>query len=150
MKRKKDCIKSRLFLKVLSFFFYICYNIVQIECDKVKNNKGQALIEFIIILPILILVVSCIIDFGNIMYQKYQLTNDLNTIADMYRFKNNNDINNYLNSINAEISYESDENYTTIILKKDIDINTIIVNNIIGKKYNLVVHKTILRGENNG
>ena len=115
-----------------------------------KNNKGQALIEFIIILPILILVVSCIIDFGNIMYQKYQLTNDLNTIADMYRFKNNNDINNYLNSINAEISYESDENYTTITLKKDIDINTIIVNNIIGKKYNLVVHKTILRGENNG
>ncbi len=115
-----------------------------------KNNKGQALVEFIIIIPILILIVSCIIDFGNIIYEKYQLTNDLNTIADMYKLKNNNDINNYLNKIKAEISYENDGDYTTITLKKDIDINTIIVNNIIGKKYNLSVKRTIIKEENNG
>ena len=31
-----------------------------------KNSKGQALVEFIIVLPILLLIIMAIIDFGNI------------------------------------------------------------------------------------
>lgn len=114
------------------------------------DRKGQALIEFVIIIPILILLISCIIDFGSVIYEKYQLQNNLDTIGEMYVLNKNEDINNYLNSIKAEMIVENDNEYTTITLKKDIDINTIIINNIIGKKYHLSVNKTIVKGENNG
>ena len=45
------------------------------------NKKGQALIEFIIILPIFLILVMGIFDFGNIMYQRYKLENSF----DLYR-----------------------------------------------------------------
>lgn len=90
------------------------------------------------------------IDFGNIIYEKHKLQNDLDTVAEMYQLHNNDGINNYLNNIQAEINIEKKEKYTTLSLKKDININTIIINNIIGKKYNLMVSKTIIEGENNG
>ena len=44
-----------------------------IECDIMKNSKGQALVEFIIVLPILLLIIMAIIDFGHIFTKKYSL-----------------------------------------------------------------------------
>ena len=36
-----------------------------------KKNKGQALVEFIIIIPVLLLLLMGMIDFGNIIHKKY-------------------------------------------------------------------------------
>ena len=44
-----------------------------VERDIMKNNKGQALVEFIIILPIFLLLIISVIDFGNIISKKYFL-----------------------------------------------------------------------------
>lgn len=110
-----------------------------------KDNRGQALVEFIIILPILILIVSCIIDFGNIMYQKYMLANDLDTISDMY-LSEDNKLLSYLNDIEATVSYDIDGSYTNIKLVKEVSVNTIILNNIIGKKISISANKTIYTG----
>ena len=61
-----------------------------------KNNKGQALVEFIIVLPILLLLIMAIIDLGNIFIKKYSIENDLDVVYDMYKVKDNNGINNYV------------------------------------------------------
>ena len=50
-----------------------------------KMNKGQALVEFIIILPVALLLVLGVIDFGNIIYKKYTVENDLDTVLDQYQ-----------------------------------------------------------------
>ena len=110
------------------------------------NRKGQALIEFIIIIPILILIISGIIDFGNIIYEKYKLQNDLDTIQELYVLRKDNDINNYLTNKNININIDNDDNYTTITLSKNISINTIIINNLIGNPYKIEVSKVILEG----
>ena len=115
-----------------------------------KNSKGQALVEFIIIIPVLILIISAMIDFGNIIYQKYKLENDLDTIVDMYKLNKENEINEYVSTLNANIEYNNDTRYTKIILKKDININTIILNNIIGNIYEIEVDRTIIKGDTNG
>ena len=112
-----------------------------------KDRKGQALIEFIIILPILILIIFCIIDFGNIMIEKSKLQNDLDIITELYQSKSNDEINNYISKNEIDINIDNLNNYTTITLNKDIDINTIIINNIIGNKYHIKVSKTILEGD---
>ena len=45
------------------------------------NKKGQALVEFILILPVLLLIVMAIIDIGNIFLNKYDLNKDLDTVT---------------------------------------------------------------------
>ena len=40
-----------------------------------RNKKGQALIEFVIILPVMLLLVFCLIDFGMVIYEKNNLEN---------------------------------------------------------------------------
>jgi hypothetical protein len=48
------------------------------------NRKGQALIEFVLILPIFIFVLFAIIDFGIIFSTKYDLENDSSDIVDLF------------------------------------------------------------------
>ena len=61
----------------------------------------------------------------------------------MYKNNELDKINSYIDSIGAKVNVEHDNKYTTIKLTKDVDINTIILNNIIGKKYEVSVKKTI-------
>lgn len=42
---------------------------------KIKNEKGQAMVEFALILPILLILVCGIIDFGWLFYNQYSLNN---------------------------------------------------------------------------
>ena len=49
------------------------------------KNRGQALVEFILIVPIFLLILLAIIDFGNIFKTKYDLQNDLDLIAELYK-----------------------------------------------------------------
>ena len=60
-----------------------------------KDNKGQALVEFIIILPIFLLLIISVIDFGNIISKKYSLENDIDTIYDLYKNEEYQNIDEY-------------------------------------------------------
>ena len=111
-----------------------------------KNNKGQALVEFIIILPVFLLIVLAVIDFGNIISKKYSLENNLDTVSDMYIAGKNTD--SYLNDIGATMDIKNDNEFTTITLKKNIKVASPLVNVIIGKSYNIEVSKSIY-GEKN-
>ena len=114
-----------------------------VECDIMKNNKGQALVEFIIVLPILLLLIMCIIDLGNIFVKKYSIENDMDIIYDMYRSNNDTEINNYVKEKGLEINYEKDGEFVIINLSKITKINTPILNNILGHDYKIEVSKTI-------
>lgn len=111
-----------------------------------KNNKGQALVEFIIILPVFILILLAIIDFGNIISKKYALENSLDTVSDMY-LSNSNNINSYLNDIDATMKVEDDNEFTKITLNKKVKITSPLVNVIIGKNYDIKVSKSVYKDE---
>ena len=118
-----------------------------IECDIMKNNKGQALIEFILILPVFLLLIISVIDFGNIISKKCSLENDLDVIADMYKNDKQSDISNYINNNEIEISYKNDNEFIKINLSKDIRIISPMVNIILGKNYKIKTSKTIYINE---
>lgn len=109
-----------------------------------KNNKGQALVEFIAILPVMILVIMAMVDFGNIITKKYALENDLDVVVDMYKENKLEDINNYVKKNNEVINYNNDNNYKVISLSKKITINTPLLNNVMGKNYKINVSRTIM------
>lgn len=54
----------------------------------IKNKKGQALVEFVLILPILILILLAIIDIGVIFIKKSELENTTTDIIEIWKQEN--------------------------------------------------------------
>ena len=112
-----------------------------------KNNKGQALIEFIIVLPVFVLLITAMIDIFNIMQKTYTLENDLNTIVNFYNNGEEDKINNYINANKLTIDYEESTDTTNIILNKNIRIVTPGLNIVLGNPYTITVNRVIYTEE---
>ena len=112
-----------------------------------KSNKGQALVEFIIILPIFLLLIMSIIDFGNIITKKYSLENDIDVISEMYKDSKYMDINEYVEDKKLKISYSNNEDLLVINLSKSLNITSPALNLIFGKNYEINVEKSIYKNE---
>ena len=105
-----------------------------------KNKKGQALIEFILILPVLLLILFMIIDFGKIILCKNHLEN---TLSDVVTLKENNgDINTYLSQDEYKITYKIVDN--KIILETKLDLITPGLKNILKNPYKVSVERRII------
>ena len=106
------------------------------------NNKGQALVMFVLIIPIILLVLVLIYDIGNALYEKNRMSNT-NYLATEYALDNmgsinENDVIRYiqknadnLNNISVTINDNEVEIYTEKKIKGlfgksfDIDISTV-------------------------
>lgn len=111
-----------------------------------KNNKGQALVEFILILPVFLMLVLSIIDFGKIFYTKYTLQNDLDLITDLYNKNKEDEYNNYVNNNHLTLQISTNNNLTTIEISKKIEIETPGLNKVLGNPY--IVKEKITIEEN--
>ena len=109
------------------------------------NKKGQALIEFVIILPIFLLLVMGVLDFGNILYQKYKLENSVDYITDLYKNKEEEDLAAYLDNNDIEMHTKLGDNYAIIEISKTYVI-TPGLNIIIGDTYRVSTTKSIYEG----
>ena len=113
------------------------------------NKKGQALVEFILILPVLLIVLMSLIDIGNIFVQKYELNKDLDIIESYYENNQKQELLAY--AANEEIEYsEKKENHLDILtVKKKVKRNVPIRSNILGSTYTIEAD-TKIYGEGNG
>lgn len=108
-----------------------------------KNHRGQALVEFILIIPVFAFLILGIMDIGNIVISKYNLENDLSNIVEMYQNDKYSDIDKYAQKNNIKVSYEKDDSYTTIILVDNLIIKTPGLNNVLGKKMKIETKRVI-------
>jgi len=108
-----------------------------------KNNRGQALIEFILIVPVLAIFILGIFDIGNIIYKKSQLENDLDYIVDLYEENKIEEINSYIRNKNISINDTKKEAYTTITLTKNISFVTPGASKIFGSSYKISTSRVI-------
>jgi len=100
-----------------------------------KNSKGQALVEFIIVVPILILIIMSIIDIGNIASKKIQLENNLDVVVSLYQEKKFTNIESLSNTEHFTFNYEKKSDTTVISLKQKIQVFTPFLNKIIGNDF---------------
>lgn len=105
-----------------------------------KNKKGQALIEFILILPVLLLILFMIIDFGKIILCKNHLENTLSNVVTLK--ENNGDINTYLSQDEYKITYKIEDH--KIILETKLDLITPGLKNILKNPYKVTVERRIV------
>lgn len=108
-----------------------------------KKMKGQALVEFVIVIPILIFIIMAIIDFGNITIKKMRLENNLETIITLYQKNDFNEINNLTTKDNFSFTYNTDNNMTTITLRQNVKIFTPFLNIVLGNNYSLETSRII-------
>jgi len=106
-------------------------------------KKGQALVEFIIILPIFLVLVLGVVDLGQILYQKNVLESEMTDVITMY------DSGKTKEEIESKLALKKDditlkiENEKEFSLVKDIDIITPGLNLIMGSPYKLEVSRVI-------
>lgn len=108
-----------------------------------KSNKGQALVEFIIIAPVFIMLIMGLIDLGNIIYKKYQLENELDYIVDLYRENKADKINAYASGEGFKTNITNNGEITTITLYKSVTIYTPGLNLVMSNPYKIMVDRVI-------
>ena len=83
------------------------------------NKKGQALVEFIIILPITIFILLAIVDYGTISYNKNKLENIVDDVGKMYKNGESSDeISRFIDDDKVSYNVSLDDKYTTVILTR--------------------------------
>ena len=111
------------------------------------NKKGQALVEFIMVIPIIIMMLFAIIDFGLVFYNKNKLESKLNDTAFMISNKESEEsINKFINmDSNTKVKYNliNDEKYKTIELYTSIKLMTPGANLIFSNPYKISVKRVI-------
>lgn len=108
-----------------------------------KNQKGQALVEFVLILPLFLLLVMGMIDLGNILYERYTLEANLDYVVDLYQNEKTTALDQYLQEANYTLEVEKEDEMTTLILKEQTKIATPILKDIIGSTYKLETKRII-------
>lgn len=100
-----------------------------------RDRKGQALVEFVIILPILLLVVISMIDFGNLLYQKYQLEQDLEYISDLYIANDTNALEQEKQKLH--VTTIEDGSFVTLQVQKEANLASPILRRVLGDHYQI-------------
>lgn len=107
------------------------------------NKKGQALIEFVLILPVLLLIIMTMIDVGNIFIKKYELNKDLETISDLYQNNENKQLAAYIASEEIKFEEKPVGDMVKLTITKDINIAAPILSNVLGKEYKISLSKMV-------
>ena len=110
------------------------------------NKKGQALVEFIIILPVFIFMLLAMIDIGKILYFNNKIESKMDDVITMYENKYQYEV--IKKSISKDLqttTFKMNENekYIEFILEKKVDIITPGLNLIFDNPYKLNVKRVI-------
>ena len=112
------------------------------------NKKGQALVEFVLIIPIVVLILLATIDIGKIIYTKYELQNKLDEAVDL--LNNDTSYDETVTKINDNSSSPvylnlvySEEKYITVKVSSNIKIITPGMNAILGNPYSVTESRKV-------
>lgn len=117
--------------------------------DMKANCKGQALVEFVLILPIFIFLIFLSVDIGRIIYAKNRLETKLNEAVELLEEKKDYDeviklLNkNSSTKIKLDIKYKEDK-YATVKIINEVDIFTPGLNLILSDPYEVFVTREVI------
>lgn len=110
-------------------------------------KKGQALVEFVIILPIFIFLLFAIIDIGKIITIKNRLENEMSSVVEEYESSTSlAEIEKRLQKTYDHIELESkiEDPYITLYLKEETTVITPGLNLLFPNPYKVTVERTLI------
>lgn len=112
------------------------------------NRKGQALVEFILILPVILMVFMALIDIGSIFIQKMDLNSSMGTVSELYRNADKKELLAYVAKEDLIYDEAVSGDMVKITLKKNIEVSAPLLSNVLGKNYKIEASKVIYSGGN--
>ncbi len=113
------------------------------------NQRGQALVEFVLILPIFIFLIFLSIDVGRIIYAKNHLETKMNdAVSFLESGKTYDEVIQQLNKnsqekVTVEIQYKENK-YATVKVIEKVDLFTPGLNLILSDPYEVYVTREVL------
>ena len=107
------------------------------------TNKGQALVEFVIILPIIMMLLFVIIDFSNVFYQKNYLENVTNDIVKLKEKGKTDDYIKRKTDKDIKISYTNDGDLKKLVVSKNVILLTPFSNMFFKNPYNIKTERIV-------
>ena len=109
-----------------------------------RNNKAQALIEFILIIPILIMILLACIDFGNIYFTKNKMENLISDAVTM--IENNKTYDEVYKELKkreniTKLEYIKEKDYLRVIIEIKVDILTPGLNLALGNPHKITTER---------
>ena len=106
------------------------------------NRKGQALVEFVLILPVFLFILFIIIDFGRVFTKTNQLESDSNDIIQL--FKNGTSISELKSLyLDNKLSIVQDGEYYKFVISASVDLVTPGLNRIMDDPYVISVERIV-------
>ena len=106
------------------------------------DRKGQALVEFVFILPIFLFILFVIYDFGMVFNRKNILISDSSDIVELYRNgKTIEEINGMYSDVLVEVDSTSD--YNKLTFTSNVKLITPGLNRVFGNPYKIKVERYI-------
>lgn len=103
-----------------------------------KNNKGQALVEFIMIFPIFIIIIMAIVDLGSVIINKYTLENNLDLVVEYYSSGEIDKLRTYTNNNNLTYTKTNlKDDLVEVKVEKDVNTTAPIMSQILGKNFKI-------------
>jgi len=103
------------------------------------NNKGQTLVIFVIVLPILLITLTLIIDLGFMYIEKRNMENNVYDCLEYYLENiNEEDINNKVNKLLSK----NIKNIDKLIINEEEDYVEIMVSKIRKSIYSIITNDT--------
>ena len=114
------------------------------------DKKAQALIEFVLILPVLIMLIFIFLDIGRIYVKKSELETIASNVThylEKHKDASKDDISNYIRELNYKNinieRLEKDEEYITVKFSSNVALITPGINLILGNDYKASVERVI-------
>lgn len=109
-----------------------------------KNNKGQALVEFVLLLPIIIFVIFIVVDFANVYYRKNKLEGMVSDISLLVSNKRENEITKMIDNPNIKYDISYDNEYAIITLEEKINLITPFSSVVLDNPFYITVERKII------
>lgn len=87
------------------------------------NKRGQALVEFVLILPVILIIIMSITCIGNLYLEKYKLNDALDMCTELYLNDKNDELKAYI--MEQDISFDASNKgeLTEIVVSKELDVS---------------------------
>lgn len=111
-----------------------------------KRQNGQALVEFVILLPLFIFMIFATIDFGKILYTKNNLESKMEDVITTYNTEKESSTitkNLKLDKEKIELEIKKEQEYINFFLKKRVEIITPGLNLILKNPHEVVSKRVI-------
>lgn len=109
------------------------------------NNKAQALVEFVILLPILLFIFCIIVDFGNVFYNKNHLEGVIDDVVSMVEINATQDeINKVINNKNVKYKVLYDDKYANVVLSLKVNLITPFASYVLDNPFEIKTERVIL------